>query len=91
LICPTRTGVDAFNGFPADAGAFRSGRTLPSIGAFTRENREAVYQATDLKIVYHPATREGDLVVVLGGRVGANERVGGGVGVQDMVRRCRAT
>jgi site-specific DNA recombinase len=54
------------------------GGLVGTMEAFTRENREAIYKATNLRITYHPAEREVDLALSLAPGGGANERVGGG-------------
>lgn len=46
--------------------------------AFTRENREAIYRAANLRVTYHPAEREVDLALSLAPGGVASERVGGG-------------
>ncbi len=54
------------------------GGLVETMDAFSRENREAIYKAANLRITYHPAEREVDLAVSLAPGGGANERVGGG-------------
>jgi site-specific DNA recombinase len=54
------------------------GGLIGTMEAFTRENREAIYRAANLRVTYHPAEREIDLAVALTPGGGASDRVGGG-------------
>jgi hypothetical protein len=54
------------------------GGLMGTMEAFTRENREAIHRAANLRVTYHPAEREIDLAVALTPGGGASGRVGGG-------------